>query len=28
MVRFDIPACEHSDVAVLRELLDISDALA
>ncbi len=28
MVRFDIPTCDSSDVAVLCELLDISDALA
>jgi single-stranded-DNA-specific exonuclease len=28
MVRFDIPTCDSSDVAVLCELLDISNALA
>jgi single-stranded-DNA-specific exonuclease len=28
MVRFDIPSCDSSDVAVLCELLDVSDALA
>jgi len=28
MVRFDIPTCERSDVAVLCELLGVSDALA
>ncbi|MGA9286341.1 MAG: single-stranded-DNA-specific exonuclease RecJ [Solirubrobacteraceae bacterium] len=28
MVRFDIPTCDSSDVAVLCELLDVSDALA
>lgn len=28
MVRFDIPTCDRSDVTVLCELLDISDALA
>jgi single-stranded-DNA-specific exonuclease len=28
MVRFDIPTCDSGDVAVLCELLDISDALA
>lgn len=28
MVRFDIPSCDRSDVAVLCELLEVSDALA